>query len=303
MIALLAAAALASGLQARTGRAPLPAREVERAVVLPRGWWAVDADLSWKRAAGLWGMEGQRLLRDPAWRTTRLASTVRHGLGRSVELGAQVPWEWATLGEQRARTIGDPVIWGRLALVREEPPARSLALELRHQAPLARWPHGAGAAVWSAGLIGRVRHGGLRVEAAARAERWTAGRLREVPSRYRGGGPYWVKPGDRWVMTTEALYQVGPLWTALRPTVIRRGPLQLGRGPAVFPAEDYLPEVEAGAWTVDLGSSWGAQLTRGWTVSGGVSGSVVGAGRAFFPTEAIHPARGRTWRVGVACRL
>ena len=38
VIVTLALAAFASGVQARTGREPLPAREIERAVVLPRGW-------------------------------------------------------------------------------------------------------------------------------------------------------------------------------------------------------------------------------------------------------------------------
>jgi hypothetical protein len=303
MILWLAVAALAAGVESRTGREPLPARELERPVVLPRGWSAVDTTVAWKHATGWWGRTGGRVEGAPRWRTTTATLGLRHGLTRTVELGASVPWEWGALGQQHMRAVGDPELSARWLVAHSEPPARSLAVEARHRAAFGHTPFGAGGAVWSLGVVSRVRLGGLRIGADVHAERWTASRVRTVPPSLRGGGPYWVKPGDQWVVASEWLYQAGPLFVAATPEVARRGPLRVGRGPTLFPAEDYLPEHGPGAWLVDLGLTWGAQLSRGAAAVGGVSWPLAGQGRAFFPTEAIHPTRGRTWYAGVEWRL
>jgi len=97
--------ALAGGLTHRTTREPLPARWVERPVVLPAGWKQLDLHVA---PGGVLGARG------------------RLSLGPAVELRAA----GATDDAVQPIEVG-----AALALGRREAPARSVALELGWEAP------------------------------------------------------------------------------------------------------------------------------------------------------------------------
>ncbi len=132
-VAWLSPAAFAAGVQAPASREPLPAREVERPILVPKGWTDLAA------TAQLQGRRGNR-----QW-AENLA--IRRGLLPNHEVGISLSFTGGT--EVR------PSLGWRWSLFRREPPSTELAVEASWSDP--------GEVV--AGLAFRRQIGGLRLTA------------------------------------------------------------------------------------------------------------------------------------------
>ena len=124
----LCTTAWAGGVEAKSSRAPLPSREVERPLVLPKGW----ADVSVATERELSGVPGE-------WRpgvALRRGLFPRHEFAVAVsEAGARIGWRWG--------------------LRQTEVPATSVAVETEWRGP----------AEARLGLAARRQLGGLRLTA------------------------------------------------------------------------------------------------------------------------------------------
>lgn len=209
LLALLALPAHGGGLQPRTSREALPAREIERPLVLPKGWTELRVQLQRGRGEGP----------DLPLRLTTAATTIIHGLlpGHHVRLTA--PWHQAQGGGMRATGPGDVQIGWRTSLLRREPPNQAVALELSWTAPSApdasEIPLGTGTPELTAALSGRRQLGGLGLTAWASA-------TRRFPGRSGITELQMLDPGDRADLAVEALLQLAPLVVAAEPRLIAR---------------------------------------------------------------------------------
>ena len=137
-------------------RDPLPAREIERPLVLPRGWTRLGFDLRLQP-------EG-RVRRD----TGSLAVAV--GVLPRAELYVVAPVVRARTSELAVVGAGDPVIGARMSLWRAEPPNRSVALDLWFRAPHGAAPDGVplgeSVATAAASVVARAELSGLGLDGA-----------------------------------------------------------------------------------------------------------------------------------------
>lgn len=128
--ALLSPTAVAGGLEAKSSREPLPARQVEQPITIPKGWTDLAAAVSVEQSAG-----------EPHWVDQW---TVRRGVLPRHELSLS----WSQM---------QPGLGWRWSLFRKEPPSMGLAWE-------ASW---SGPAEIRGGLAFRRQIGGLRLTARA----------------------------------------------------------------------------------------------------------------------------------------
>lgn len=285
--ALLLAAAVATAGTLRPTRDPLPAREVERSLVEPRGWTRLELQLAQRQARGMFGgpppLEGGA----PDRRTGTLA--LRYGVAPRVELGGQLPWSELSVDGERASGVGDAELWARWALSRAEAPPRSAAVELAVSTPTAAvvdgLPLGTGLTAARAALGGRAAVGALRLTGWLRGTAWLPGHVGWLPTA--SGHAQWLDAGDRAEADGEALLQAGPLW-------LRGGAVVGVRGAARLATErdGELQVVDPGALEVAVSGGGAVQLTRGLDLAFLLAAPVVGAGAALLPADPLTPARG-----------
>jgi len=147
--------AMAGGFTHRNTRQPLPARWVERPLVLPAGWTQVDVQVDADAVAGRGRLSlGPAAELRAAGRTDGTPPTV----GAALALGRR---------EAPARSASLDLDWTAPALGAPSPEHRiGLALPVRHQWGGSRWTAGPVADVGSIGFDTRI---GLRGEAGLQA--------------------------------------------------------------------------------------------------------------------------------------
>lgn len=178
---------------------PLPARQVERPLVLPRGWVEVVAGTHHRRARQVWTTGPETL--DETWRSSSSWLGVRVGLPES-ELFISAPLHTGHAGGDPALIRGGSVEFGgRIHLFRREPPSTSIGARLQGAIPVDR----------RAGLVASVP----RVSGALEARQ----QLGPVRLDLEAGGGGWVADAGGRVGWIEAhlgsLLQLGPFWTEL----------------------------------------------------------------------------------------
>ncbi len=147
----LAPSALAGGFGEKTMRAPMPTTEVERSLILPRGWVETKVDFEQKVATASWNSAGERVDFDHStwlYRTERL--TLSLGYGPHSEMWFSVPFHQARLTQDRPdvpadytqvdirdNSIGDPKVGWRVEILRTEAPLTSVVFNTYWKGPAA----------------------------------------------------------------------------------------------------------------------------------------------------------------------
>jgi hypothetical protein len=297
-------AAVANPLQAVRSREPLPARLVERDLVLSKGWTEVDFGGSRKTATTEFVPQPQQTLtgiqQSPIQRlavpnrSTSWDLALRHGLLPRLH-------GWMTLShravsvhdlpgspdghEVRAATasgFAEPAFGIVGSLVSAEASGHYLAWEAGYQAGISEvMPQihtrvtGFGGDTMQVALRGRERIGGLRLDGAAG---WVVrtpiyASPEQTVAFYATAedlGPLRIDHGDGPFLEAEALLQAGPLWAALGGNWTSWGAYverTLDGGPVLSTTQTVGAVSHR---TVDIGATAGLQLTRGLAVSGGV---------------------------------
>ena len=87
MLALPFGLAEAGGFEAKTMRDSLSSREVERPLVIGKGWLEASLGYEHKRSSGYWDDEGEAVdFEDADWLYTTQSVHVRYGIARRGEL-------------------------------------------------------------------------------------------------------------------------------------------------------------------------------------------------------------------------
>ena len=84
--------AVAGGFEARTMRDSLAAREVERPLVIGKGWLELNLGLDVKNASGFWDADGNAQDFDQAqWLYTTQRATLRYGIAKRADFWWVLP--------------------------------------------------------------------------------------------------------------------------------------------------------------------------------------------------------------------
>jgi hypothetical protein len=317
--------ASAGGFEAKTMRAALSAREVERPLVIGKGWLEAGIGYAVKNAKGYWDAEGEAAdFEDAEWLYSTQSLTIRYGLARRSELWWRVPMHYARLKNETLGTdtsafgLGDPSFGYRLELYRSSAPTTSVVGEVFYKAPAGDdspgnfigGPNTFNNIVMSTGtpdmgvaLRGKRQVGPFAVTVGAKyTHRFSAAVGYLIETEFHQFQAR-IKPGDLVDYDAGVMVQVGPV--AIHNTWFfqNRMETRIGTASDTLLGEANLVPVEGsdGA-AVDTAIGVLCHLTRGIDLSFDVRQSLSGEDLQFFPIEQIHPTRGTTYSTAIELR-
>ena len=315
----------AAGFQAKTMRAPLSASEVERSLLIGRGWLEFELGSDVKYATGYWDSEGvARDFQSTTWLYTTERLGVRYGITRRSEFYWDIPFHYAHLTNDRLGTdisdfgLGDLSAGYRFEFFRRDAPLTSVVLDLKMKMPSGSespasyigGPNTVSRIVFSTGqpdlwmmLRGKQQVGPLGIELGAGYIRRFSAVTQFVVEveEYQFQGRF--KPGDEVHGNLGLQVQLGPV--ALGGVadggyrfVSATGTTSKG----IIP--DASLDVVPGTDGIYLDVTPGAvlNLSRGVDINLGATIPVMGEDLAFWPLELISPTRGITGHASVEIR-
>ena len=145
----------AAGFQAKTMRAPLAAVEVERPLIIGKGWLELGVGLDWKSVGSCWPSTETCLAETGAWTNNGTVDAfddarwtyttehldLRYGISRRSELYWVVPFHYVHLENDLLGTdtkdfgLGDPRFGWRFEWVRKDAPTSSVVTDLYFKMP------------------------------------------------------------------------------------------------------------------------------------------------------------------------
>lgn len=308
----------AAGFEPKTMRDPLAAREVERGLVLGKGWLEFGLGTDVKTATGYWDSEGvAQDFEHATWTWTTQRLDLRYGISRRGQLYWSIRTHYAHLQNDLLGTdtsafgLGDPVFGYSLELFRSMAPVTSAVVFAEYKAPAGNESPGGyiGGAntftdvVMTTGtpdlaLGARVKRqiGPLALKVGAqrvfRMGNTVQYAIETDQSQFAGR----IKPGDLTSVDGNLLVQAGPL--ALQGTVVAtlRSDTRVGTTSKGLFGNNNLSRVEdSGGWSLDLTPGAVINLSRGLDLDLALTLPLRGEDLMFFPIEDIHPTRGATY--------
>lgn len=316
LLAQLAPLAHAGAWEAKTNRDPLPAREVERALVLGRGWLEIGLGTDVKVAHGYWGPNGEALDFEHArflYTTQRL--DLRYGVTRRSDIYLRVPVNTIQLTNDLLGTDTTGVYWGdprfgwRYELYRV-PEQTSIAGVLEMKAPAGNEAPGgyiAGPSTFRE-FVNTTGTPDLKLAVEARHRLGPVALTGELGGVYRFSNIVQyvieternqflgrIKPGAQAYAQLEVLAQIGPAYVYAQPGVeVHRATAMGVSSDGVFPDQALEPVAGSDGWSADLDTGVTFNLTRHVDLNYNAKLPLRGEDLQFFPIEDIHPTRGVT---------
>lgn len=316
---LASAGVQAAGFESKTMVDPLPGREVERPLVIGKGWLELGLGLDHKTATGEWGPEGEEI----AWRdgATFLYTTqrvdVRYGISRRMELFGRFKTHYVRLTNDALNAdieqfgMGDPHFGLKYEAFRSAGPLSSVIVYSSYKGSAANESPGnyvGGPSTFSSFVL---TTGTPDLEMGARGKRQLG------PFALSLGAAYVyrfsditqyaietqlnqfhmrVKPGNLSKVDADLMLQMGPIAVhggALFTTrdVTRIGPSSAG----LFPAKDLRTEEGSDGVAVDALAGLIVHVNRRLDLTAGAQLPVQGEDLMYFPIEDLHPTRGNTY--------
>ena len=307
----------AAGFQAKTMRAPLAAVEVERPLIIGRGWLELGLGMDYKLATGAWSAEGEAAdFSNAEWTYTTQRLDIRYGISRRAELYWNIPFHYVNLQNDALGTdtsefgIGDPRFGWKLEWVRKDAPTTSVVTDLQFKLPAGSespgtfigGPNTVGDFVLSTGtmdaalyLRGKQQFGPIAV----------TGSLGYV-HRFSGVTQYAVesendyflgrfKPGSETQVAVEPMVQAGPV--AISAELLYRYRFASASGTtsgSIYPDLNLEPIAGTQGWSLDVTPAVTVAITRGVDIQAAVGIPLRGED-LIFPLEEITPTRGLTY--------
>lgn len=330
-LALWNAPASAAGFQAKTMRAPLAAVEVERPLIIGRGWLEFGIGADYKLASGYWdedgvaqdwtgadGKDGARWL----YTTERL--DLRYGIARRADLYWSVPFHYVRLTNESLGTdtstfgIGDARFGWRLQWLGGTAPTHSLISEVEFKLPSGSesagtfigGPNTVQSFVLSTGTMdaslavkGKRQFGPVAVVGGVGYVHRFSGVTQYVieVEEYQFLGRF--KPGSEVRAQLEPMVQIGPVAAAGEVLFRQRFAASTGTTSSGLIPDDHLDPIEGtGGWSLDVTPKLTVNVTRGVDVKAAAGIPIRGEDISLFPLEDLTPTRGITWSGQVLLR-
>lgn len=325
VICLLFPLGVAAAGESVPQRAPLPLRELERALVLPRGWIEGEIGFDYKSATGGWTDEGETdewAALEWTYTTQRLG--FRYGAVSNGELYWEIPFHYVQLldtnSDAAAETfgLGDPAIGWRQQVYGRFIPTTSVALDVRLKLPTqfepaadlsatsqttSAIPLSTGQADLAMGAHAKQQVGMLGLQGSLGfVHRFPGPSQLDLPiGGYPEGDRF--KPGSEVRAAFQPSLQFGPL--SLYGTAAYRQwfSASVGRATGDLWADGSLDVVtDSDGWSFDTGGGVVLNIGHRVDISVAVGVPVRGEDAIFFPLEEISPTRGLTYSAGFALR-
>ncbi len=315
----------AAGFEIKTMRAPLSAVEVERPLVIGKGWLEASLGYDQKMADGAWSSTGEATQwKSAQWLYTTERLGIRYGISRSGEFYWDIPFHYVRLRNDALGTdtegfgIGEPVFGWKWELFNRTIPTSSVALDLRYKMPtgqetagtyiggpntVSTFPMSTGQADISAFIRGKQQFGPFAVEGAIGYIDRLSGVSQFVVEvdQYQFSGRF--KPGSEVRAELSPMLQLGPV--AIHGDAVYRrwfeGAVGTTAGGA-FWDENLDPIAGSDGWSLDAGGGVVVNASRGVDVLASASVPIRGEDLTFFPLESISPTRGITLSTSVELR-
>ena len=318
--------ALAGGFEAKTMREPLPAREVERPIHMPKGWLQVGLHAEMKKSKSEWGPDGDVIWFDGAddadgttttWLYTTETLDLHYGVAQRAELYWELPFHYLQLTNPALDTdtsgfyLGDPRFGGGFSLLRSDAPLTSVITRFEIKVPGGNETPGSYIAgpstyrsfVTSTGtpdlkmaVEAKRQFGIFAVEGAAgyvyRFSGLAQWLIETEFNQFNGR----IKPGAQVYGDLGGMAQFGPLNVNGSFWFENHGATRIGTTSAgLFPDQDLQPVVgsEGYSYGVDAGAILNA--TRNVDLCFNANIPLRGEDLMFFPVEDLHPTRGVTY--------
>ncbi len=316
----------AAAWEAKTMRESLSAREIERPLIIGKGWVEFGLGTDVKSARGEWDEAGEQVewsdnvdgdLEGARWLYSTQRLGIRYGVTRRGELYWTVKTHYVSLTNDQLGTdisqfgLGDPHFGYKFELFRSVSPLTSAIVYADYKAPAGNESPGnyvGGPTTFSAvimttgtpdaevGVRGKRQVGPLAIEAgAAYVQRFSnvvqyviENELNQFSGRIKPGNVTRVDGGLTLGLGPVAL-QGGAIWQTRAAT--RIGATAGG----LFPAKNLDLAEGSEGWSLDATAGATFNVTRGVDLVGGVNLPVRGEDLMFFPIEDIHPTRGVTY--------
>jgi len=310
--------AQAGTFQAKTMRDTLSAREVERGLLLGKGWLEFGLGTDMKTANSSWNTDGTIKDWDSAqflYTTERL--DIRYGIARRGEMYWQIKTHYVRLTNEALDTntsqfgLGDPKFGYKWEAFHSVAPVTSLILYGEFKGPAGNESPGnaVGGPTTFTNFVLTTGTPDLTVGAAAKRQLGPIALTADLAyvRRFSGAVMYVVEteyhafngriaPGDIKRAYGDVLVQLGPVALNGGALVQMRESVRVGSTTdGWFPGSE-LNEIEGSdGWSVDGITGMTLNVSRGVDLVAGVTVPVRGEDYAFFPIEEIHPSRGNTY--------
>lgn len=301
-------------------RVPVAAAEVDRPLVLGKGWLEASVGVDFKRATGAWTTEGEAVEWDDAtWTHTTERVSARYGVSRDVELYASLPFHYVELrtsavDNPAAFGLGEPVLGARYQFFTRQIPTSSVLFDVKAkvptssgsagtyigQDPMAGFAMSTGQADLALAVRGKQQLGPFAATASlAFVQRFASiDALAVYVGEQRMDGRF--KPGNEVEVTLSPMLQLGPM--ALRGDFVYRQWFPAAvLGPSGGAEATLVPDSDG--WGVDAGGGLIVHAARAVDLELSVRVPVRGESLAFFPLESLSPTRGATYAGAVRLRI
>lgn len=271
-------------VQPKRSREPLPAIEVERGLVLPKGWFEVALSHSTGRVRGTWAADGSLDPFERRWVQHTQRAVLRYGLAPKVEVFGALPVHEGSAGTFTA-AVGRASFGVRGELVGTDLPTTSWAVEVGSsgasgpEPDIARGlPDPANPLTFIGGTPSGWIASALRRQIGALALALRVEHHVYFPARV-GLSVDWMDPGDHWVAEGSVLLQGGPVVVSAEPRVVRRGITRI--------AQQRVPNSDG----IDLRSRFRAEIhaSRGFEVGVFADLHLRGEDSMLYPIEEGTP--------------
>ena len=313
----------AEAFEPKTMRDTLAAREVERPLILGKGWLEFGLGGEVKNATGYWDSNGEPVdFTDASWLWTTQTLAIRYGVSRRGELYWNFRTHYAQLTNPTMGTdlsnfgIGDPNFGFKLELLRGL--NTSLISYIDYKAPAANEAPGnyvgqsnsMGAIVMTTGtpdltlgVAARQRLGPValtvEVEHVHRFSNVVQYLVETTNNQYNAR----MKPGDISRGTADLMLQLGPVAPHVGGELALRQVTRTGQTSGDLFGDLKLKDVEGSdGWSFDLNPGAVINITRGLDLDLAASIPLRGEDLQFFPIEDLQPTRGLTFKAAVELR-
>jgi hypothetical protein len=316
----------AAAFEAKTMRETLSAREVERPLILGKGWLEFGLGLDYKLADGAWDSAGEQTeWSDSAgdgYEGARFTHTtqrldLRYGITRRGELYWTIKTQYLSLTNDLLETdtnqfgLGDPHFGYKFEVFRSVAPVTSVIIYGDYKASAGNESPGnyvGGPTTFSSfimttgtpdaefGLRAKRQIGPVAIEAGAAYVQRFSGVVQYVIETEANQFSGRIKPGNITKGDAELLVGIGPVALDVGALVQVRDDTRIGSTAAgLFPAKNLNAVEESGGWSLDATGGFTFNMTRGIDLVGAVNVPLRGEDLMFFPIEDIHPTRGNTY--------
>ena len=310
--------ALAAGFEAKTMRDSLSAREVERGLLIGKGWLEFGLGTDVKQSKGAWGSDRSEVdWSSTEWLYTTQRLDLRYGITRRGEFTWQIKTHYLRLTNSELETdtaqfgIGDPSFGYKYEVFRTMAPLTSVIAYADYKAPAGNESPGnyvggpttftsfvttTGTPDLEVGMRGKRQVGPVAVTlGGAYVRRFSSVVQYAIETEFNQFQGR-IKPGDEIHLDGSVMLQAGPVALHGGALYVSRDELKLGNTAAGWsPSANLKPQTDSDGWSLDAQAGAIVSITRGVDIVLGVQLPLQGEDLMYFPIEDLHPTRGTTY--------